>query len=217
MVCGMLFVRVPRQIPAPFLCACILLRCFGHEGEPPTRKSSAGARHRGAALRLFSFCQLIRCSEKDSFRSCNPVHVQRLEWRHVRLESSLPFPSPAPSIVTWVFISSCSRRDPRRWKKRRCVLRGFFHLSNALCVQLRFQGSPSSCCGLSCPSLQLPIQGREPVPCVQVLFRAVFQVPEMSPRTFPSVLCALLVQKPACDAVPKVAFVHRFSWTCDVG
>ena len=33
-----------------------------------------------------------------------------------------------------------------------------------------------SCCGLSCPSTQLPIHSHEPVPCVQMLFRAIPQV-----------------------------------------
>ena len=68
-----------------------------------------------------SFRQLLRCSEKDRFRSCHHVHVQRLEVRHVRLEFLLCFRdvdhfcvhSPlAPGIVMWVFISSCSGRDP---------------------------------------------------------------------------------------------------------
>ena len=63
-------------------------------------------------------------------------------------------------------------------------------------VQIRLQRSSSSRCGLSRPSTQLPIQRHEAVPCVQVSFRAVAQVPACLPKLSPSVLCGLLVQKP---------------------
>ena len=39
----------------------------------------------------------------------------------------------------------------------------------------------------------------------------------MTPKTFPSVLDGVLVQKPVCDAIPTVAFVRRLSWVCGVG
>ena len=47
------------------------------------------------------------------------------------------------------------------------------------------------------------------MPCVQVLFIVVSQVPV-------SVHCESLVQKPACDTVPKLAFVPRLSLGCAV-
>ena len=74
-------------------------------------------------------------------------------------------------------------------------------------VQIRLQRSSSSRCTLSTPSTQLPIQRYEPVPFVQVLFRVVAQVPARLPRTFPSVLCGVLVRKPVCSAMPTVSFV----------
>ena len=84
-------------------------------------------------------------------------------------------------------------------------------------VQIRLQKGSSSRCRLSRPSTQLPIQRHEPVPCVQVLFRVVAPGARTSPKTFPSVLCGVLVQKPVCDAMPTVAFVRRLSWMCGVG
>ena len=49
-------------------------------------------------------------------------------------------------------------------------------------VQLQVQAGSSSCCGLSCPSAQLPLQSREPVACVWTLSRVVSQVPVCLPK-----------------------------------
>ena len=82
-------------------------------------------------------------------------------------------------------------------------------------AQIRLQRSSSSRCRLSRPSTQLPIQDHEPVPCVQVLFRIISQAPVCLPKLL-HLFSELLVQKPACDAVPKVASVHRLTWMCGV-
>ena len=134
------------------------------------------------------------------------VHVHRLKGRQVRLQFSLCLPDVdhfcvySPSRATHrdagfhlLYFGTRSRQvkeetladsdPPIPAAASICVLRvasSIFQCS----VQLRFQGSPSGCCGLSCPSARLPIQSPEPVPCVQMLFRAVSQVsfclPELS-------------------------------------
>ena len=156
------------------------------------------------------------------------VFIQRLKGAEVRLEFSAPFLQYRPLVrpflpfAAWQLSSGisslvCRVGNQEGGKKDSCVPQcrsqqaaasicvphDFCHSQRS--VQIRLQRTCSSRCRLSRPSTQLPTQRHEPVPCVQVLFRAVAQVPVCLPKTFHLFLCGFLVQKPDCNAMPAIA------------
>ena len=139
-----------------------------------------------------SFRQLLCCAEEDHFYPFHHIHVQRLERRQIRLEFSLRFPNVDHFCVHCPtrarhrnvrFHLFFIRAVPRQVKEETLadpdalpaeqLRQSVYFMASALFqrfVQLRFQRHSSSCCVLSRPSAQLPIQSQEPVPRVQVLF-----------------------------------------------
>ena len=76
--------------------------------------------------------------------------------------------TPRARIVTCLFLSSWSRRDPSKWRQ------SVYFVAPAI-FQLRFQRICLSCCGLSCPSTQLPIESHEVVCLLKLSAECLFR------------------------------------------
>ena len=174
-----------------------------HDGDAHMRKSSAGALQLGAALRLFPFASSFAVLKRIVFvlftifvsigprggmsawnsRSTSPMSTA--------CASILPL---APGSVTWDFISSLSGREPGRWKKETLAYPNATPPSSCvnLCTSWLLPCLTALCRAVSREVrwAAAPIQRDEPVPCVQVSFGEVAQVPYVS-QNFP--ICSLRV------------------------
>ena len=182
MVYGVLSARVPEQKPIPVLHVCIFFAYFVisstpmpssrlglsemSDGEAHIKRSSAGALQRGAALRLFLLARSLAIRKRIPFAlvtmsvgsrggqsACNSRSVSLMSTTCATI---LPLP---PGIVTWAFISSSSGGEPRDVPTRQVLQSVYFEASASSQCTVKFvfqQRRYSNCCGMSCPSMQLP-------------------------------------------------------------